>query len=38
MALITIDITSYDTFRSAVLARAAQGLGYDVDGSFGYQC
>lgn len=38
MALIPIDISSYDSFRAAVLARAAQGKGYDVDGSFGYQC
>lgn len=38
MALISVDITSYDSFRNEVLARAAQGLGYDVDGSFGYQC
>lgn len=38
MALISVDITSYDAFRSEVLNRASQGLGYDVDGSFGYQC
>ena len=38
MALIDVPIDSYDNFRSAVLARAAQGLGYDVDGSLGYQC
>lgn len=38
MALINVPIDSYDNFRSAVLARAAQDLGYDVDGSYGYQC
>lgn len=38
MALIQIDITSFQTFSSAVLARAEAGLGYDVDGSYGYQC
>jgi hypothetical protein len=38
MALIDVPIDSYDNFRSTVLARAAQDLGYDVDGSFGYQC
>lgn len=38
MALIAVDITSYDSFRTDVLNRAAQGLGFDVDGSFGYQC
>lgn len=38
MSLISVDITSYDTFRNEVLARAAQGLGYDVDGAYGYQC
>lgn len=38
MSLIPIDISSYDGFRSDVLARAGQGLGYDVDGAFGYQC
>lgn len=38
MSLISVDITSYDSFRNEVLARAAQGLGYDVDGYFGYQC
>lgn len=38
MSLIQVPIDSYDNFRSAVLARAAQGLGYDVDGSYGFQC
>lgn len=38
MSLITVPIDSYDNFRNAVLARAAQGLGFDVDGAFGYQC
>lgn len=37
MALIPVNITSYDTFRNDVLNRASQGLGYDVDGSYGYQ-
>ena len=31
--LVTVDISSYDAFRSAVL-----GNGYDVDGVFGDQC
>ena len=38
MSLITLDISSYDEFRRQVLERASQNLGYDVDGSFGYQC
>lgn len=38
MSLISIDTTSYDGFRSDALARAAQNLGYDVDGYYGYQC
>lgn len=38
MSLINIDITSYDTFRADALYRASQGLGYDVDGYYGYQC
>ena len=38
MSLITVPIDTYDNFRNAVLARAAQGLGYDVDGAYGYQC
>lgn len=38
MALLPINISSYDTFRTDVLSRASQGLGYDVDGYYGYQC
>lgn len=38
MALLPINISSYDGFRADVLARAAQNLGYDVDGYYGYQC
>lgn len=38
MALLPINISSYDTFRTDALLRASQGLGYDVDGSYGYQC
>lgn len=38
MALLPINILSYDTFRGDALSRASQNLGYDVDGSFGYQC
>lgn len=38
MSLINIDITSYDNFRRDALNRASQGLGYDVDGYYGYQC
>lgn len=33
MALVTVDISSYNAFRAATL-----GNGYDVDGVFGYQC
>lgn len=33
MALVTLDISSYDAFRNATL-----GNGYDVDGANGYQC
>jgi hypothetical protein len=33
MSLISVDISSYDAFRSATL-----GNGYDVDGVYGYQC
>lgn len=33
MALVTVDISSYENFRAAIL-----GNGYDVDGIFGYQC
>ena len=38
MSLLPIDITTYDTFRSDALNRASQGLGYNVDGYYGYQC
>ena len=38
MALLPINISSYDGFREDALNRASQGMGYDVDGSFGYQC
>lgn len=38
MAAIRWNMTSYDTVRSEILARAAQGLGYDFDGYYGYQC
>ena len=38
MSLLPINISSYDDFRADVLARAGQGLGYDVDGYYGYQC
>lgn len=38
MSLITVPINTYEDFRSAVLDRAAQNLGYDVDGAYGYQC
>lgn len=38
MALISLDISSYNIFRSQVLNRAAQNLGYDVDNFLGYQC
>ena len=38
MSLISIDIASYNGFRADALSRAGQGLGYDVDGSYGYQC
>ena len=37
MALLPIDISSYDTFRTDALNRASQNLGYDVDGWLGYQ-
>lgn len=33
MALVTVDISSYEAFKNAVL-----GNGYDVDGVYGYQC
>lgn len=38
MAAISWDMSSYDTVRTAILVRAAQGLGYDFDGWYGYQC
>ena len=38
MSLIPITTVSYNMFRGAVLTRAALGLGYDVDGYYGYQC
>lgn len=38
MALLPINISSYDGFRADALLRASQGLGYDVDGWLGYQC
>lgn len=38
MALSPINISSYDGFRTDALVRAGLGLGYDVDGYFGYQC
>lgn len=38
MALLPVSTGTYDEFRTDVLARAAQGLGYDVDGHYGYQC
>lgn len=36
--LIPININSYNDFRTDALDRAAQNQGYDVDGSFGFQC
>ena len=33
MALVQVDISSYDAFRAATM-----GNGYDIDGSYGYQC
>lgn len=38
MSLLPITTSSYDGFRTDALARASQGLGYDVDGWLGYQC
>lgn len=38
MALLPINTSSYDGFRSDALARANQDLGYNVDGYYGYQC
>ena len=37
MSLINIATDSYNNFRSDALARASQGLGYDVDNAYGYQ-
>lgn len=33
-----VPIDSYVSFRTAVLNRAAQGLGFDLDGYYGFQC
>lgn len=33
MALVNVDISSYDAFRNATM-----GNGYDIDGFYGYQC
>lgn len=33
MALVQVDITSYDTFRAATM-----GNGYNIDGAYGFQC
>lgn len=38
MPSYTVPITDYAAFRTAVLARAGQGLGYDLDGFYGYMC
>ena len=38
MSLLPINTTSYAGFRADALARALLNQGYDVDGSFGYQC
>lgn len=38
MSLISITTSSYDGFRADALARASQGLGYNVDNYYGYQC
>lgn len=38
MALLPINTSSYDAFRADALTRAGQGLGYDVDEYYGYQC
>lgn len=38
MALVPWNNTSYNTARADILARAGQGLGYDYDGYYGYQC
>lgn len=38
MALTPWNNTSYNTARADILARAEQGLGYNYDGRYGYQC
>lgn len=38
MSLIYVPTSSYNSFRIAVLARARQGWGYNVDNYLGYQC
>lgn len=38
MSAIRWNMSSYNTVRSAILERASQGLGYDFDGYYGYQC
>lgn len=38
MSLLPITTSSYDGFRTDALNRAGQGLGYNVDGYYGYQC
>lgn len=38
MSLLPISTNTYDAFRADALDRAAQNLGYDVDGYYGYQC
>lgn len=38
MALLPINTLTYDGFRTDALNRASQGLGYNVDGYYGYQC
>lgn len=38
MSLQPINISSYRAFRTDALLRASQGLGYDVDNYYGYQC
>lgn len=38
MALLYVDVSSYNSFRSDALGRASQGEGFNVDNAFGYQC
>lgn len=38
MALENIDTSSYNSFRTDALLKASQGLGYDADRYYGYQC